>query len=100
MHGAGTRVAERVQESGATLLLGEFFEVHVKEDGRQAETETCQAMEFCDAEEGVTVKGMCHNMLQRASCWDVGACRAGGMHVTSSNPPPMRTCCCATGPLN
>ena len=58
MYGAGMRVAERVQEPGATLLLGEFFEVYVKEDGRQAETQIYQAMEFRDTEEGVTVKGM------------------------------------------
>jgi hypothetical protein len=35
-------------------------EVYVKEDGRQAETQIYQAMEFCDTEEGVTVKGVYH----------------------------------------
>jgi hypothetical protein len=57
--GTGTRVAERVQEPGATLLLGEFFEVNTKEDGRQAEAQTHQAMEFANTEEGVAVKGTC-----------------------------------------
>jgi hypothetical protein len=47
-----------LREPGVTLLLGDFFKACVKEDGRQAETQIHQAMEFCDTEEGVTVKGM------------------------------------------
>ena len=54
------RVAERTSEPGCTLLLGEFFEVNEKEDGRRAETTVWQAIEFAEMEHEVMVKGMLH----------------------------------------
>ena len=40
------RLAERPAEPGSVLLQYEFFEVIVKEDGRAAEAQVYQAMEF------------------------------------------------------
>jgi hypothetical protein len=54
------RVAERTSEPGCTLLLGEFFEVDEKEDGRCAETRVWQAIEFAEMEHEVMVKGVLH----------------------------------------
>ena len=53
------RLAERPEEPGSVLLQHEFFEVIVKVDGRAAEAQVYQAMEFGENDDNlVMVKGM------------------------------------------
>jgi hypothetical protein len=86
------RLAERPEEPGSVLLKHEFFfEVIVKEDGRAAEAQVCQAMEFSENDDSlVVVKGMCYAPARVAL--------GHRTHATRMKGPQMRTWRCARTP--